>query len=105
MSARGIHTDPKKVEAVKNFKFNSIKSIRSFLGLSGFYRKFIKDFAKITKPLRDFLKKGVKFHTQWKKTQAVTQQAIDTLKNLMTRKHLDAMTQYQALYINRKFEN
>ena len=37
VSARGIHTDPKRVEAVKNFKFKSIKSIRSLLGLLGFF--------------------------------------------------------------------
>jgi hypothetical protein len=38
-----------------------VKSLRSFLGHAGFYRRFIKDFTKITKPLTQFLQKDVAF--------------------------------------------
>nr|GFA17558.1 putative reverse transcriptase domain-containing protein [Tanacetum cinerariifolium] len=48
----GIHVDPSKVEAVKNWKApESPTEIRSFLGLAGYYRRFIEGFSKIAKPL------------------------------------------------------
>ncbi|GJU04379.1 putative reverse transcriptase domain-containing protein [Tanacetum coccineum] len=48
----GIDVDPSKVESVKNWKTpESPTEIRSFLGLAGYYRRFIKNFSKITKPL------------------------------------------------------
>nr|GEY85828.1 putative reverse transcriptase domain-containing protein [Tanacetum cinerariifolium] len=48
----GIHMDPSKVESVKNWKTpESSTKIRSFLGLAGYYRRFIKIFFKIAKPL------------------------------------------------------
>ncbi|GJT20097.1 putative reverse transcriptase domain-containing protein [Tanacetum coccineum] len=48
----GIHVDPSKVESVKNRKtLESPTKIRSFLGLAGYYQRFIKNFSKIAKPL------------------------------------------------------
>ncbi|GJW82464.1 putative reverse transcriptase domain-containing protein [Tanacetum coccineum] len=48
----GIHLDPSKVESVKNWKTpESPTEIRSFLGLVGYYRRFIENFSKIAKPL------------------------------------------------------
>ncbi|GKC61183.1 putative reverse transcriptase domain-containing protein [Tanacetum coccineum] len=48
----GIHVDPSKVESVKNWKTpKSPTEIRSFLGLAGYYRRFIENFSKIAKPL------------------------------------------------------
>ncbi|GKE51172.1 putative reverse transcriptase domain-containing protein, partial [Tanacetum coccineum] len=47
-----IHVDPSKVESVKNWKTpESSTKIHSFLGLAGYYRRFIKNFSKIAKPL------------------------------------------------------
>ncbi|GKE43912.1 putative reverse transcriptase domain-containing protein, partial [Tanacetum coccineum] len=48
----GIHVDPSKVESVKNWKTpESHTEIRSFLGLAGYYRRFIENLSKIAKPL------------------------------------------------------
>ncbi|GJW02957.1 putative reverse transcriptase domain-containing protein [Tanacetum coccineum] len=48
----GIHVDPSKVELVKNWMtLESPTEIRSFLGLAGYYRRFIENFSKIAKPL------------------------------------------------------
>jgi len=62
ISKRGIEVDPTKIEVItKLLPPSSVKAIRSFLGHAGFYRWFIKDFAKISKPLTDLLGKDVNF--------------------------------------------
>jgi hypothetical protein len=59
---RGIEVDKAKVEEVENLPPpTNIKSLRSFLGQAGFYRRFIEDFSKITKPLTNLLQKDVPF--------------------------------------------
>ena len=62
ISPGGIEVDKTKVEIIKKLPpSNSIRAIRSFLGYVGFYRRFIKDFSKIYKPLSNFLIKDVPF--------------------------------------------
>jgi hypothetical protein len=62
ISERGIKVDKAKVETVEQLPPPmDIKSLRSFLGHAGFYRGFIKDFSKITKPLIHLLQKDVAF--------------------------------------------
>jgi hypothetical protein len=62
ISKDGISVDPSKVQEVMNWKPpKSVHQIRSFLGLAGYYRRFIPDFSRITKPMTELLKKGVKF--------------------------------------------
>jgi hypothetical protein len=62
ISKRGIEVDKAKVEAVEKLPPPmNINSLRSFLGHAGFYRRFIKDFSKITKPLTNLLQKDVSF--------------------------------------------
>ena len=60
ISARGIEVDIAKVEVIEKLPPpTSVKGIRSFLGHAGFYRRFIKDFSKIAKPLSNLLMQGV----------------------------------------------
>jgi hypothetical protein len=62
ISERGIEVDKDKVETVEQLPPPmDVKSLRSFLGHAGFYRRFIKDFSKITKPLTHLLQKDVSF--------------------------------------------
>jgi len=62
ISRRGIEADKAKVEVIAKLPPpKSIKDIRSFLGHAGFYRRFIKDFSKIARPLINLLAKGVPF--------------------------------------------
>jgi hypothetical protein len=60
ISEKGIEVDKAKIETVEKLPPpTDIKSLRSFLGHAGFYRRFIKDFSKITKPLTHLLQKDV----------------------------------------------
>jgi hypothetical protein len=62
ISERGIEVDKAKVETVEQLPPpTDVKSLRSFLGHAGIYRRFIKDFSKITKPLTHLLQKDVAF--------------------------------------------
>jgi hypothetical protein len=57
------YPDPKKVEAINNFKaLKSVKHVRQFLGLLGFYRRLIPEMAMMSQPLLKLLKKDVLFH-------------------------------------------
>lgn len=61
ISPEGIKPNPEKIHAIKNFPIpKTQKEIKSFLGLLGYYRKFIQDFSRITKPFTQCLKKGSK---------------------------------------------
>ena len=58
----GISVDPGKVDVVSNWRRpNTVTEIRSFLGLAGYYRRFIEGFSKIALPLTKLTQKGVKF--------------------------------------------
>ena len=57
VSPEGIATDPKKVECVRETPVpQTLKQLQSFLGFVGYYRRFIKDFSKISRPLYDLFK-------------------------------------------------
>jgi hypothetical protein len=57
----------------------SVHQIRSFLGLAGYYRRFIPGFSKIAKPMTELLKKEIKFHWDDK-----CEEAFHTLRKLLT---------------------
>ena len=62
ISTRGIEVDRAKIEAIVKLPPPSpVKGIRSFLGHAGFYRRFIKDFSQIAKPLSNLLVQGIPF--------------------------------------------
>ena len=62
MSTSGMSVDPKKVEAVISWERpKSVFEIHSFLGLAGYYRRFIEDFSRLVAPMTRLTRKKVKF--------------------------------------------
>ena len=62
VSKDGIFVDPSKVEAILDWERpKNVCEIRSFLGLAGYYRRFVEGFARLTVPLTQLTKKDVKF--------------------------------------------
>nr|GEY37298.1 hypothetical protein [Tanacetum cinerariifolium] len=79
VNIEGIHVDPNKIEEVKNWKPPKTPTeIRSFLGLAGYYRRFIASFSKIAKPLTLLTQKNKKF--EWDDEQ---EKAFQTLKDML----------------------
>ena len=62
ISKGGISVDPAKVTAIVGWKIpSSVMEVQSFLGLAGYYRRFIEGFSKIAKPMTSLLEKGKEF--------------------------------------------
>ena len=62
MSSEVISVDPTKVEAISSWAIpKNASEVRSFLGLAGYYRRFVHDFSKIARPLTQLIRKGVRF--------------------------------------------
>ncbi|KAJ9535703.1 hypothetical protein OSB04_un001141 [Centaurea solstitialis] len=62
ISEKGIEVDKAKIDVIKSLPYpSSVRDVRSFFGHAGFYRRFIKDFSKITRPLCELLHKEVDF--------------------------------------------
>ena len=76
VSERGVEPDARKVEAIKNFPTPTTpKQLKSFLGLAGYYRRFVPQFSRIAAPLHALLKRDVKY--VWGEPQEI---AFTTLK-------------------------
>ena len=81
ISSDEIKMDPNKTKAIRNFKIpTNEKEVRSFIGLAGFYRKFIDKFSDIAEPLHKLLRKDVIF--KWDdKCQAAFDELISIISN------------------------
>ena len=93
-SQNGVETDPDKISALSSWPASTnIKALRSYLGFTGYYRRFIKDYVKIVKPLNDLLvghptqkpvsKKKQKKSVPWEWGEA-QQVAFKTLKEKLS---------------------
>ena len=72
--------DPAKIEAVNNWsRPKNAREIRSFLGLAGYYRKFVEDFSRIASPLTGLIRKNKKF--EWSDK---CEQSFQELKKRLT---------------------
>ncbi|GJZ66684.1 putative nucleotidyltransferase, ribonuclease H [Tanacetum coccineum] len=80
VSGSGIKVDKAKIEAISKLPYpTNMKAIRSFLGHAGFYRRFIKDFSQIARPMTQLLVKDTPFNFSKECIQA-----FDTLKRKLT---------------------
>jgi hypothetical protein len=80
LSARGIAVDPSKVKDILERKPpTTVHQVRSFLGLAGYYRRFIPDFSRLVKPITSLLKNETKFNWSSK-----CNEAFEKLKVLLT---------------------
>jgi len=79
VSNEGIHVDPAKIEAVEKWEAPKTPTeVRQFLGLAGYYRRFIEGFSKIAQPLTSLTQKDKRF--DWTEKQEV---AFQTLKKML----------------------
>ncbi|XP_074265877.1 uncharacterized protein LOC141588329 [Silene latifolia] len=80
ISKEGVSVDPNKIEAVSSWKApKNVAEIRSFLGLAGYYRRFVKDFSKIARPITALMRKENRF--KWDES---CEAAFQTLKDRLT---------------------
>ena len=79
LDAEGLHPDPQKVEAIHLYKPpKNIKQVRSFVGMAQFYRRFVKDFSTIMRPIYALTNHNVDF--VW---SAACQRAFETVKKAL----------------------
>ncbi|XP_073049465.1 uncharacterized protein [Primulina eburnea] len=80
VSKEGIAVDPSKIESIRQWSIpKTVSEVHSFLGLAGYYRRFIEDFSKIALPLTSLTRKAIKF--EW---TIECQQAFQILKDKLT---------------------
>ena len=76
VSGQGVEVDEEKIKAIREWlPPQNVSQVRSFLGLAGFYRRFVKNFSTIAAPINELTKKEVPFH--WGETQ---ERAFEDLK-------------------------
>lgn len=93
ISENGVSTDPEKIRAVTEFpKPKTEKSLKSFLALCSYYRKFVKDFAKIACPLNDLLcKKGKEAKSKYTKNRQNSDKDFEKLWDTNCEKSFESL--------------
>ncbi|GJV92806.1 putative reverse transcriptase domain-containing protein [Tanacetum coccineum] len=95
IDSEGIHVDPAKIESIKDWESPKTPTeIRQFLGLAGYYRRFIEGFSKIAKPMIKLTQKSVKFNWGEKK-----ETAFQTLKQKLCSAPILALTEGNENFI------
>ncbi|XP_076930035.1 uncharacterized protein LOC143594660 [Bidens hawaiensis] len=95
VNAKGIQVDLAKIEAITKWeKPKTPTQVRSFLGLAGYYRRFIQNFSKIAVPLTTLTRKSVKF--EWGPKQ---EEAFETLKEKLTNAPILALPEGQDDFV------
>jgi len=95
ISGAGVATDPSKVRDILNWPTpQSVKDVRAFLGLAGYYRKFVKNFGVISKPLTTLLKKRVLF--VW---TSVHEEAFQLLKQALSTTPVLALLDFSKTFV------
>ena len=93
ISAQGVSTAPDKIKAMLHWLVPAtMTDLRAFLGLTGYYRNFVKHYGQITKPLTDILRMK---HFQWNPS---AQTAFDNLKIAMTITPVLALPNFQETF-------
>ncbi|KAG7572474.1 Zinc finger CCHC-type superfamily [Arabidopsis suecica] len=84
VSADGIKVDEEKIKAIRDWPIpKTVGEVRSFHGLAGFYRRFVKDFSTLAAPLTEVIKKDIGF--KWEQAQ---DDAFHALKEKLTNAHV-----------------
>ena len=109
VSEKGIETDPAKIDKIKNWPTPSNQDeLRSFLAFCGYYRRFIKDFSKISRPLADLLspiiskKKTTKKPWTWTENE---QHIFESLKEILTKPPILAYPDFSKVVYNWGFSD
>ena len=80
VSREGVKPDPLKIKAIQEWELpRNMTEIRSFLGLAGYYRTFVRDFSIVARPLTALLKKNISF--RWNEA---CQRSFERLKEALT---------------------
>ncbi|CAL1400329.1 unnamed protein product [Linum trigynum] len=95
ISGRGVEVDPKKVEAVVSWAPpKDVSELRSFLGMAGYYRRFVEGFSRIAAPLTKLLRKNTKY--VWDES---CQKSFDELKKRLTTAPVLALPSSQGEFV------
>jgi len=90
----GVQVDPKKIEAMQDWPPpKTLKSLRGFLGLTGYYRKFVRNYGKIVAPLIALLKKNVFTWTQ------AANHSLQTLKDSLCSTPVLALPDFTKTFV------
>ena len=94
VSAEGVKVNPKKVQAILDWPVpRTVKDVRSFIGISGYYRKFIQNYSKVAAPLTELLKDEQRF--KWGGGAAIcfrhAQASDDICTHINTPRHVVAI--------------